>query len=44
MYARRISILVLMTAALLPEYFCPTPVVAQGSTNVSPVAPRKDNP
>jgi glutaminase len=41
MKARRISILVLMAAALAPEYFCPTPVVAQSSTNVSPVAPRR---
>jgi glutaminase len=41
MNARRISILVLMAAALAPEYFCPTPVIAQSSTNVSPVAPRR---
>ena len=42
MNPRRISLLVLMAAALVPEYFCPSPVVAQSSTNVSPVAPRKD--
>ena len=44
MNARRISILVPITAELLPEYFSPTPVVAQSSTNVSPGAPRKDKP
>ena len=42
MNARRISVLVLMAAALVPEYFCPTPVVAQSSTNVSPVSPRRE--
>ena len=41
MNARRISILVLMTAALVPEYFCLTPSVAQ-NTKVSPVAPRRE--
>ena len=41
MNARRISILLLMAAALVPEFVCPTPAVAQSSTNVSPVAPRR---
>jgi glutaminase len=41
MNARRISILVLMAAALMPEYFCATPAVAQ-NTKISPVAPRRE--
>jgi glutaminase len=41
MNARRISILVLMAAALTPEYFCATPAVAQ-NTKISPVAPRRE--
>src|SRR5580693_5737498 len=41
MNARRIAILMLMAAALVPEYFCAPAVVAQSTTNVSPVAPRR---
>jgi glutaminase len=39
--ARRISIVVLMAAALVPEYFLPTPALAQ-NTKVSPIAPRME--
>ena len=39
--ARRISIVVLMAAALVPEYFLPTPALAQ-NTGVSPIAPRME--
>jgi glutaminase len=38
---RRVSIVLLMAATLVPEYFCPTPALAQ-STKVSPVAPRRE--
>ena len=41
MNARRISIMLLMAAALVPECFCPIPASAQ-STKVSPVAPRRE--
>jgi glutaminase len=41
MNARRISIALLMAAALVPASFCPVPAVAQ-STKVSPVAPRRE--
>jgi len=41
MSARRISILVLMAAAFMPEYFCAVPAVAQNA-KVSPVAPRRE--
>ena len=41
MNARRISILVLMAVALMPEYFCSVPAVAQ-NTKISPVAPRRE--
>jgi glutaminase len=41
MNARRISIMMLMAAALVSGYFCPTPASAQ-NTKVSPVAPRRE--
>ena len=41
MNVRRISIVLLMAAALVPECFCPIPASAQ-STKVSPVAPRRE--
>src|ERR1700758_4560946 len=41
MNARRISIMLLMAAALVPECFCPIPASAQ-STKASPVAPRRE--
>jgi glutaminase len=41
MNARRISVLALMAAVLIPGYFCATPAVAQ-NTKVSPVAPRRE--
>ena len=41
MNARRISIMLVMAAALVSECFCPIPVSAQG-TKVSPVAPRRE--
>jgi glutaminase len=41
MNARRISIMLLMAAALVPEFFCPVPASAQ-SAKVSPVAPRRE--
>jgi len=41
MNTRRISVLVLMAASLLPGYFCAVPVAAQ-SKKVSPVAPRRE--
>jgi glutaminase len=41
MNARRISIMLLMAAALVPECFCTIPASAQ-STQVSPVAPRRE--
>jgi glutaminase len=41
MNARRISIMLLMAAALVPECSCPIPASAQ-STKVSPVAPRRE--
>lgn len=41
MNARRISIILLMAAALVPECFCPIPASAQ-NTKVSPVAPRRE--
>jgi glutaminase len=41
MNARRISIILLMAAALVPECFCPIPASGQ-NTKVSPVAPRRE--
>ena len=41
MNVRRVSIVLLMAAALVPECFCPIPASAQ-STKVSPVAPRRE--
>jgi glutaminase len=41
MNARRISILLLMAAALMPELFFAVPAVAQ-NTKISPVAPRRE--
>src|SRR6266403_5749317 len=41
MNIRRVSIMLLMAAALVPECFCPIPASAQ-STKVSPVAPRRE--
>jgi glutaminase len=41
MNARRISIMMLMAAALVSGYFCPTPASAQ-NTKLSPVAPRRE--
>src|SRR3984957_17617893 len=41
MNARRISIMLLMAATLVPEYFCSAPASAQ-SAKVSPVAPRRE--
>ncbi len=38
----RISILLLMAAALVPECFCPIPASAQSTKVVSPVAPRRE--
>jgi len=42
MNARRISIMLLMAAALVPECFCPIPASAQSTKVVSPVAPRRE--
>ena len=41
MNIRRVSIVLLMAAALVPECFCPIPASGQ-STKVSPVAPRRE--
>jgi len=41
MNVRRVSIVLLMAAALVPECFCPIPASGQ-STKVSPVAPRRE--
>jgi glutaminase len=41
MNARRISIMFLIAATLVPEYFCSAPVEAQ-TTKISPVAPRRE--
>jgi glutaminase len=41
MNARRIAIMLLMAATLVPEYFCAVPASAQ-NTRVSPVAPRRE--
>ena len=41
MNIRRISILVLMAASLVPEYFCAVTAVAQ-NTKTSPVSPREE--
>ena len=41
MNVRRVSIVLLMAAALVPECFCPIPATGQ-STKVSPVAPRRE--
>ena len=41
MNVRRVSIVLLMAAALVPECFCPIPASGQG-TKVSPVAPRRE--
>ena len=41
MNVRRVSIVLLMAAALVPECFCPIPASCQG-TKVSPVAPRRE--
>src|SRR6201995_1089159 len=41
MNIRRVSIALLMAAALGPECFCPIPAAAQGA-KVSPVAPRRE--
>jgi glutaminase len=41
MNARRISIMFLIAATLVPEYFCAPPAEAQNS-KVSPVAPRRE--
>src|SRR3977135_2661766 len=42
MNARRISIMLLMVAALVPECFCPIPASGQSTKVVSPVAPRRE--
>ena len=41
MNVRRVSIVLLMAAALVPECFCPIPASGQ-NTKVSPVAPRRE--
>jgi glutaminase len=41
MNARRLSVLVLMAAAVMPGYFCAVPAVAQ-KAKISPVAPRRE--
>src|ERR1700751_1947362 len=41
MSVRRVSVVLLMAVALVPEFFCPIPASAQG-TKVSPVAPRRE--
>ena len=42
MNVRRVSIVLLMAAALVPGCFCPIPASAQSTKVVSPVAPRRE--